>query len=327
MRWARCRKCERWGMGRREEENVRGGNGMEKRTIIKAVICVVLMCFIWGGYFFINTYHIDRMLDIAVDDFSWVYQVDSVETKDGEVLLKGFAFELDKDAIGDNYEIVLQELETGKNYFFEMEYSERKDVNDYFLCEYDYLQSGFEAKIVEEKIDLQGNFYEVLLRIEGKKKAYQTGVYLVDGQLFYTNPRAFVPLDVEGTDLEDIVESGFLRVYRPDCGMYVYQYESGLYWIAEEDYAFADGDVYVEYQLDTTQKELLPEERLSNRWYWDNIGFMFRENELLEMNFGKYRVSKSLIPTEYSVEKIWTGRYDEGHWVWMQKFRPVYIFE
>lgn len=299
----------------------------KKRKIIQAVVCAVLVCLIWGGYFVVKTYHVDRMLEVEVDDFSWVYQVDSVEAKDGEVLLTGFAFELDKDAVGDNYEIVLQELETGKNYFLKMEYSERKDVNNYFLCEYDYLQSGFEAKINEEKLDLQEKDYEVLLRLEDKKKAYQTGVFLVDGQLFYTNPREFAPLDVEGTDLEDIVERGVLRVYRPDYGMYVYQYEGGLYWIAEEDYAFVDGDVYVEYQLDTTQKDLLPEGRISNRWYWDNIGFMFKENELLGMNFGRYRVAKSLIPVEYSVEKIWTGRYSDDYWIWMQKFRPVYMFE
>lgn len=208
-----------------------------------------------------------------------------------------------------------------------MEYTEREDVNEYFLCEHDYWKSGFEAAFKTGKLDLQDGNYEVLLRVNGGKKAYQTGNYLAKGQLVYTNPIEFKALDVAGTDLEKLVEQGVLRVYRPDYGMYVYQYEGELYWIAEPGYGFnEDGNTCVQYQLDTTQVEKLPEGRLNNQWYWDNIGFWFCSKELSGWNTGKYRVAKERIPTEYSITKIWTGNYIDG-WIWRQDFRPYYQFK
>jgi len=297
-----------------------------KKTIIQGAICVGLLCVIWGGYFFIRIYYTDRILDIKEDDFSWVYQVDSVKTEGKEFVLQGFAFELKKNSEDGAFEIVLQEVESGKRYFLEMEYMERKDVNDYFLCEYDYLYSGFVASIKKNKLDLENENYEVLLRDAGERKTYRTGTYISKGSLMYTDPLEYRPLDVEGTDLEEIVKNGILRVYRPDFGMYVYQYERELYWIAEEGYDFVEGDTYVQYQLETTQVDKLPEIRLKNHWYTDNIGFMFRSNELLDIDTGKYRVTKEAIPEEYSITTIWTGNYREK-WLWRQGYRLYYVFE
>lgn len=142
----------------------------------------------------------------------------------------------------------------------------------------------------------------------------------------YANPSEYQALEVEGTDLEEIVNQGVLRVYRPDYGMYVYQYKNTLYWIAEPDYGFVDSDTYVQYQLNTTQIERLPKIRLENEWYWDNIGFWFSEYEMKEMNTGKYRVAKKEIPREYSIRGIWTGNNIDG-WIWREDFLPYYIFE
>lgn len=297
-----------------------------KRRLWQALICVGLVIAIWVFYLFAMS-RIHRQIELYTDDFSWVYQIESVETEGKKLLLRGFAFQLKQDAVGKNFEIILQDVSTGKNIFSKMKCGEREDVNRYFLCEYDYLQSGFEAAFKTGKLDLENRNYEVLLRPIGGKKAYQTGIYLAKGQLVYTNPTEFKKLDVAGTDLEEVVEQGVLRVYRPDYGMYVYQYEREFYWIAELGYGFNEkGDTYVQYQLDTTQIMKLPEERLSHQWYWDNIGFWFCSKELSEWNTGKYRVTKEKIPAEYSVTRIETGNYKDG-WIWHQYFRPYYRFE
>lgn len=298
----------------------------KKRTIWHFVICVGLVCLIWGGYFLAKHYGTDRILDVREDDFSWVYQVDSIETEGNEVVLRGFAFELDKDAEEGAFEIVLVDIETGKRYFPKMEYVGREDVNKYFLCEHEYVQSGFKATLKAKKLDLEEKHFEVLLRMAGEQRTYRTGTHISKGSLMYTNPKEYVPLDVAGTDLEEIVEEGILRVYRPDYGMYVYQYEGELYWIAEEDYGFVNGDTSVQYQLDTTQVNKLPQNRLENEWYWDNLGFGFAGRELNDIETGKYRVAKKYLPVEYSIEKIWTGYYDDK-WIWKQDFRPYYFFD
>lgn len=299
----------------------------KKRTIIQAIVCVGLVCLIWGGYFLIKTYHMDRILDIKEDDFSWVYQVDSVKTEGKDFVLQGFAFKLDKNAEEGVFEIVLEDIESGKRYFPKMEYMERKDVNEYFLCEYDYIKSGFEATINAGKLDLEEKNYEVLLRMQGERQTYQTGTYISKGTLMYANPTEFQPLDVEGTGLENIVENGVLRVYRPDYQVYVYQYEGELYWIVGEKYGVnTEGDTKIEYQLETTQVGNLPQQRLDNQWYWDNLGFYFAAHELKELDTGDYRVAKKSLPEEYAISYIWTGK-NEGEWVWLQFFRPYYFFD
>ncbi len=302
----------------------------KKRTVWHWVICVGLVCLIWGGYFLSkygieNTKH--RQITIFEDDFSWVYQIDEIEDNGKEVVLKGFAFELNVDAIKSAMEIVLQDIESGKNYFLEMEYESRTDVNEYFLCEHNYLQSGFLATIKSKKLDLQENDYEVLLRVLGEETTYRTGTYISEGKIMYTNPMEYEPLDVKGTDLEHIVENGVLRVYRPDYGMYVYQYEGSLYWIAESDYDFnEDRETYVQWHLETTQKDKLPEERLENQWYFDNLGFEFKEYELQLLDTEKYRVAVQSLPNKYAISQMNTGKYIE-EWIWKQDFRPFFDFE
>lgn len=298
-----------------------------KKRLGQALICAGLVIAVWC-IFFLAMGRLHRHIELYADDFSWVYQIDSVEVEWKKLLLRGFAFQLKQDAAGEKFEIILQDISTGKNIFPKMEYGEREDVNQYFLCEYDYLQSGFEAAFKTGKLDLQDGNYEVLLRPTGeRKRTYRTGIYFAKGQMIYTNPTEFKALDVAGTDLEKVVNEGVLRVYRPDYGMYVYQYEGELYWIAEPEYDFnEDGNTYMECQLDTTQIEKLPEERLSHQWYWDNIGFWFCSKELSGYDTGKYRVAKKEIPTEYSVTKIWAGNY-KGDWIWRQDFRPYYRFE
>lgn len=289
------------------------------------LISTCLVILIWGGYFLAVHFGTDRILEIEADDFSWVYQVDSVEEREKEVILSGFAFQLNEDSADKRFEIVLWDIESGEKYFPKMKYFERKDVNDYFLCEYDYLHSGYQAVFQRKKLDLQNKNYEVLLRVLGDRKTYQTGTYLSKGKLMYVNPKEYVPLEVAGTDLEEIAKNGVLRVYRPDYGMYVYQYEGELYWIAEPEYGFVEGDTYVPYQLDTTQIVRLPQHRRENQWYGDSIGFQFRSNECIAMNTGKYRVTKKALPKEYSITKIWTGNYI-NNWIWLSYFRPYYEF-
>lgn len=225
----------------------------KKRTIVQVLICVGLLCVIWGGHFFASKYGINRILDIKGNDFSWVYQVDSVDMQEKKCVIKGFAFELNTDAKKEAFEIVLQDMESGKKYFLKMEYNKREDVNEYFLCEYDYVDSGFSASINKKIVN--GRNYEILLRVAGQKDAYRTGTYLADGELMYVSPLEYQTLEVIGTDLEEVVNKGTVRVYRPDYGMYVYQYDNALYWIAEPEYGFVEGDTYMQYQLDTTQIE------------------------------------------------------------------------
>ena len=264
-----------------------------------------------------------RQFDILTDDYSWMYQIDSMDEHDGKLQITGWAFAQKQIAKPKEFEIILHNTETGKNVYPKMNSVSREDVNDYFLCEYDYTESGFTATLSTEK--LEEGTYEVLLRPSRKRIAYALGIYYADNKMTFVHPDTFIPLDVAGTDLEMIVKNGVLRVYRPDFDMYVYQYGGELYWIADTNYGFVDNDSYVQFQMTTTQIERLPEERLINGWNWSNIGFRFCENEVSEWNTGRYRVAKCALPKDYSVTQIWTGNYIDD-WIWIQDFRPWYDF-
>lgn len=299
----------------------------KKRLLIQGATCVILLCLVWGMYYLVNRKIVtDKQQKICLfdDDFSWIYQVDNAEQKGKKLVLEGFAFEAGVTSEDEKFEIVLHNLDSGENIFSQMEYVDRQDVNDYFFCKYDYSKSGFIATFESKNLSLKNQKYEVLLRVLGEERAYRTGTFISNEKIVFFSPLEFMPPDVVGTDLEEIVNSGVLRIYRPDYGMYVYQYNGDLYWIADPRYDFNDdGEAYIQWHLETSQVEKLPQYRLENQWYFDNLGFYFSEEELKEWNTGKYRVARMELPMEYSITRMNTGCHEEG-WIWKEDFRPFY---
>lgn len=302
---------------------------MSKETVSKIrnqiLIFIVLMVILYLFYWTIMTL-LSKRFEVRWDDYSWMFQIDSITEDDEDLVISGWAFQLDQNAEHEKYEIILRDTITGKGYYPKTEYHSRTDVNEYFVCEYDYSESGFLSKISLKKLDLKNSVYEVLLRPGTDKEVYATGVYYSKGEMHHVNPEKFIPLQCEGTDLEKVVEEGILEVYRPDVGMYVYQYEGEMYWIASEQYGFVNGDSVVQFQMYTTQVDRLPAERLESGNLWSNIGFKFSANELVEWDTGQYRVAKCALPTDYSITVIWTGNYIDD-WIWRSDFRPWYDFE
>lgn len=267
-----------------------------------------------------------KMQNLPKDDFSFVFQVDKVWNEEGEFVLDAWAFKLGEEANEGAIELWLYDMDKEKIVYPKtIEYAKRIDVNEYFLCEHNYTDCGIVTKFNEEKLDLSNKDYRVLVSDIAEGEVYQTGTYISKGELMYCLPEIYNELEVAGTDIENVVNNGVLRVYRPDFGMYVYQYEGELYWIAEQDYGFVNEDTNVQFQMYTTQIDQLPENRLANNWFWSNIGFRFKSKELTEWNTGKYRVAKCALPKEYSITQIWTGNHIEG-WIWRQDFRPWYDF-
>jgi hypothetical protein len=98
-------------------------------------------------------------------------------------------------------------------------------------------------------------------------------------------------------------------------GMYVYQYDGKLYWIATKDYTFDEsGSTYIRYQLHTSQINKLPSESIQNKF--DNLDFYFEQQEYKEENTVPYRVVIHDIPDDYIITYINTGAYDTVNDVW-----------
>lgn len=251
------------------------------------------------------------------------FQVDKAVLEGNRLLLDGFAFGCEQ-ALPD-FNLTLKSVKTGTELKSDMEYGlVRQDVAGYFNGTNDYAKTGFKAAVS----GIQANEeYEICMDF-GWRALLPAGVYIVGTRIHYAKKSDFIPPDVAGTDLEEIVKNGYLRVYRPDRSCYVYQYKGHLYWIADKTFDFeSDGTTYIQYQLWTTQQEKLPQKRLQNQWYWDNIGGYFEKYEITDhLNCGRYRVCKRKLPEQYAVTSVVTGYYKWGKWIWRSYFRPVYEF-
>ena len=275
-------------------------------SIGAAFVVVCLGVYIHGG----------GTIGVEADPSSRAYcfQIDESMIEEGKVELKGIAFRYENPTGAP--ELILHSTETGERLSLNVEYGvPRNDVNDYFLCDQDYMNTGFTAK---GKIG--DGEYEVLIKWPWSI-ALSTGVY-VGSSIHYSPEKDFSPPSI----VAPFVEEGILRVYRPDKGCWVYQWNGALYWVADKDFYFEeDGSTYIQYQLWTTQTDKLPEKRIENGWMWDNIGGSFEKYEV-EGDFGEYRVMKRELPTAYSITSILTGYYKNGEWIWKEYFRPIYSF-
>ena len=244
---------------------------------------------------------------------AYCFQVDNVEFADGTIELNGFAFRYEH--LSSDYSLFLRS-EDGTRIELEKETVPRSDVNNYFLCDYDYSSSGFTARA-----EVSEGEYEVLIKWP-LSIALSTGVYINFDRVHYTPEKEFEAPEIDA----DFIQKGVIRVYRPDFHCWVYQYEGSLYWIVDQDFNFEeDSSTYIQYQLWTTQTEKLPQERLDNNWLWDNIGGNFEEYEI-QSDFGEYRVMRRELPTEYAITAIVTGYHKDGKWIWRNYFRPIYEF-
>lgn len=275
-----------------------------------------------GGYFCIRA-KVDKMIVPCKDDFSWMCQVEEVFVEDDKLIMKGFAFDLETDAEEKAYDIVLQDVESKEFVFLRTKSVQREDVTSYFACEYDYLNSGFVASVSKKKISYENKEYEVLLRPAKSQKVYHTGTYISQGNLAYITKREQPILDVEGTELEKVVEDGVLRISLPELGFCAYQYDGVLYGIMEEKYKEQERyyrRLVVRYY--TNQLEKLPEKSIVQGVTTDTVDVYFDDTKTI----GKYYVCEVVLPEAYAVTRMDVGNYYEG-WVWQEKIRPIFNFE
>ncbi len=248
------------------------------------------------------------------------FQVEDITFQDDGVALKGVCFWYDQRA--DHPTLVLKSTESGKKYALSTE-SElpRGDVDVYFHSGRDYSRSGFTA--AGRGISREEE-YEIILDY-GFFRSIPTGVYLTGTNLHFVPQAEFRPLETRGTDLEDVVNNGILRVYDPEHHICVYLHDGSLYWIAEEGFSFErQRATRLELMLWTTETEKLSERSRAMGRQYDLMGVFFEMSELTG-NFGRYRVCAAELPKAYAITSIKTGCYANG-WIWQKTFWPAFDF-
>lgn len=323
---------------------------------IKGIVQVVVLVGIVFLFVAINikiSKSRDDLVIVGEDDENCVYQFENMSIEEDELVLHGWFFRMEEvknvfQNITNNTnrsillinidpntgEIIYDDEEArathrAKGICLVVESENRKDVNEYFWCDYDYSHSGFTAKGDLSDIDLENDVYRIVIKEDSEKsQGMLTNTYIYKGQLFYSNPITTQQLDIEGTDLEKIVNEGTCLVSRPEYHCNIYQYGWKLYWIVDEEFDFDENAATpLVYMMNTTQFTHLPAVRTNNGWYWGNAGKTFEAYEITDtMNCGKYRVSVRDIPNGYSITTFSLGCYENGERIWDATARPHYDF-
>ena len=324
---------------------------IDRKKVLRIIIEISLVIAIIVAFVLINELILDskrKSFQDTSDTNKYVYQIEDLSIVNDEIVIKGWFFELknvrnkEREVMADTrLGLVLYDMNSeikrdldGNEILkagisMNMEYQDRKDIDSYFNCDYDYSHCGFIAKTNKSNIDLENGEYQIVIkpnRNENKGISIDSNTYIEKGRLIFKNPHKSTRLEVENTDLLNIVKDGYCLVDYPEYHIYVYQYDWKLYFIADEQFYFEeDGTTCIQYQIDTTQYNKLPAYRIEKGNYWSNIGADFEKYEITNsINCGKYRVCVRDIPRDYSVTRIVVGYYSENEWIWQKSFMPIY---
>ena len=264
-----------------------------------------------------------------VDDIKLINSVENMTLEKDKFLLKGYAFYNGIDTNESNISVFLKSVTYDKEIWLDVEQTPRPDVNSYYKCDYNYENSGFLATGKTNKLKTD-ECYEVFINIDYLnpsnakiRRTVSSNQYIVNNKLYDYNPFTFdkPDLNVKSDLLQDVFSNGKLCFYQSDIGMYVYQHNGKLYWIATPDFNFNNENLtQIIYHLNTSQVEKLPEYRI--QYKFDNLDFIFEEYEYVDEDTSPYRVAIRKIPNQYSITYITTGVYDKFNRVslWNKSF-------
>ena len=264
-----------------------------------------------------------------------INSIEDINIANGNIILDGYAFLLGMDSTNTSVSLLLLGVNSGNEVWPDIEQINRPDVNTYFLCEYNYKYSGFRASLEDTELK-DDECYEIIINIDYSvdglykvRKTVSSNRFILNGKLYVYNPSQFdkPDLELQSELLRKVFSDGQLCFYQKEDGMYVYQYEEKLYWIANGDFEFdKNGQTIIPYYLYTSQIDKLPVERV--QYKFDNLDFHFEQYEYKDEVTAPYRVAIRDIPDDYAITNITTGHYDfeTKTWFWKGSFHLDDLF-
>jgi hypothetical protein len=311
---------------------------ISKSKKMQIIICVVLSVIIIIGFLVIN-----RIIDrnqfheySLTEDINIVNSIENISIGKDSITIDGYAFMLETDSSKASISLFLLDVINGDEIWLDVEKIARADVQSYFLSEYNYEQSGFHASLKNKKLK-EDVCYEVIINLDYTddnsskiRKTVSSNQFLLNDKLYDYNPFEFdkPDLNINSELLRKVFTEGKLCFYQKDAGMYIYQYDRKLYWIATDDFKFNENDqTYIIYQLCTSQTNKLPVERV--QYEFDNLDFIFEQYEYKDEVTEPYRVAYREIPDDYAITYITTGHYDSDNntSLWNKSFHLDDLFD
>lgn len=305
-----------------------------KRTIKQVLICIGLLCVIWGVYFFSvrgikRTNEENSIRKQAVEvDYKVLFGVERVKTEKGNISLSGWALRL--NSVNSAIYLVLQPTDDSEAEVFLAECTESKEIGEYFAPKWDFGECGFTVDLNEERLK-EGICYEVLIVLDYEEKTevgesvtktrkkITTSQYLYNGELYRYNPEDFEEPKISDAEIIHVLENGVLRAYDLKEQIWIYQYEKQLYFIVNSNYSLdKSSSIRIPVMPQTSREDLLPEER--RQYGFDHLGAYHLDENYIREGVTPYQIVVVNIPTEYPLIYITTGLYDNLYQTWTKRF-------
>ena len=299
-----------------------------KRTIWHVLICVGLVGLIWGGYI-LAMIPIKRMNEMkpvlkqnTTIDYAILKDVEEVRLEDEWVVLSGWVLRLNSK--NQEVRLILEPVDGSEPRVMEMEYTERKDVGNYFSPNWDFGECGFVASEKKSKIE-EDCCYELFVALSyeesdgtqmvKKTKRVTTNQFLYNWELYDYNTETFEKPKITDEELLKVIEEGSVRQYSPEQRFWIYQYNGELYYFLDTTTGLILGDnIGIPVMPYTSRKELLPEDKPEN----DYLGFLYEDERYGRDRVGEYQVARVALSTKYPIIYIATGLYDNVAKTWVK---------
>lgn len=293
---------------------------IKENFLFQIIVCIALSSFVIICFSILNKY-IDKknFRKYAIsENINLINAIEEANFENNRFSISGYAFILEKDSNYNSISLFLRSLDTNKEIWLDTYQYKRNDVNSYYECEYDYNNSGFIATTNLSKIK-RDEIYEIVINIDYIEKfnneknriTVSTQSYILNNEIYDYNPNDFkINIDnVKSQLIKEVFLKGKLCYYNKEKGLYVYQSEGKLYWIATNDFEFNEnGATCIIYHLHTSQINRLPSHRIKYRF--DNLDFNFEQFEIKDQLTDPYRVAVRDIPKEYAITYVSTGIFD-----------------
>ena len=308
-----------------------------KKPILQVLICVGLLCLIWGTYIpiarsFEKKNEEPKILNLPViTDHTILTDVEDVKIKDGKVVLNGWGLRLNTK--NSAIHLVLQPTDGSTGQVLSPRCTDREDICDYFAPDWEFGKVGFSANVKESALQ-KDICYEILLTIsyeetvefEGKeygmerRRKITTGQYLYEGNLYRYNPKEFERPDITEPGLVQVMDEGILRAYNQKERLWVYQYDNQLYFlINSESGSLRESVIKIPVLRYTSRVDLLPEEHKKNGY--ERLGSYYEDEYYRKVGVLPWQVVVVDLPTEYPVMSVNTGLYDNELKEWNLNLR------
>lgn len=310
---------------------------IEQNFILQIVVCIILCILVIMAFFVANSAIDERNSRkfTITNDINLINQIEDIYIDNKNINIKGYAFLQNMSSEDTEIDLILRNVNNGKEIWPNVTQISREDVNSYFKSDYNYINSGFNASVKKSKINID-ECYEIIIKLDFKEnsnngcKTVLTNIYITDGKLYTYNPYEIrlEDMKVESELLNEVFINGQLLFYQNEIGMYVYQYKNKLYWVANKNFNLEeDGLTHMIFHLYTSQVDKSIEQQ--NTLGFDILDFYFEECEYIDENTSPYRVAVRDIPDKNSITYIKTGVLDtvNNKWLWYNQFQLSHIFD